>query len=83
MAEYLRIFVLFLLLAFTLQDDSAKPRKESATVDYNDLIGTFDDDLRNDLGNLALGAKSFQVRMQTSLAFCLQDVNSSYIRYDM
>ncbi|XP_068758556.1 VWFA and cache domain-containing protein 1-like [Montipora capricornis] len=60
MAEYLRIFVLFLFLTFTLQDDSAKPRKESATVDYNDLIGTFDDDLRNDLGNLAIGTKSFQ-----------------------
>ncbi|XP_015762898.1 PREDICTED: uncharacterized protein LOC107341938 [Acropora digitifera] len=31
-----------------------------ANSEYKELIGTFDDDLRNELGNLAIGTTSFQ-----------------------
>ena len=68
MVAYLRVVFLFLLVTLSLQDDPARlqhrvKRTKTASADYNDLLGTFDDDLKNDLGNLAIGTKSFQVRI--------------------
>ena len=65
MSAYLRVVVLCLLISFTFSEEEYEEEPEfeiSATSEYNELIGTFDDDLRNDLGNLAIGTKSFQVR---------------------
>lgn len=69
MAAYLSVFILFLLGTLSLQDDPGKAqhrveRIKTASADYKDLLGTFDDDLKNDLGNLAIGTKSFQVRIR-------------------
>lgn len=56
-----------LLVTLSLQEDPEKKqhrvkRRGTASTEYKDLLGTFDDDLKNDLGNLAIGTKSFQVR---------------------
>ena len=67
MVAHLRIIILFLLFTLSLQNvrENQHHRVERAntvSADYEDLLGTFDDDLKNDLGNLAIGTKSFQVR---------------------
>ena len=71
MSPYLKVLVLCLLVAFTFseeeyeeeEEDEEEPEIEvSANAEYKELIGTFDDDLRNELGNLAIGRTSFQVR---------------------
>ena len=77
MSPYLRVLVLCLLVAFTFSEEEYKEEYEeddeeedeeepeiemSANAEYKELIGTFDDDLRNELGNLAIGTTSFQVR---------------------
>ena len=64
MSAYLRVVVFCLLVSFTFSEEEyEEPEFEiSATSGYNELIGTFGHDLRNDLGNLAIGTKSFQVR---------------------
>ena len=67
MVSHLRIVILFLLFTLSLQNGSESQqhrgeRTNTVSADYEDLLGTFDDDLKNDLGNLAIGTKSFQVR---------------------
>ena len=66
MVAYLRIIILCLLFTLSLQNDPERQqhrvkRTNTASAEYEDLLGTFDDDLKNDLGNLAIGTKSFQV----------------------
>ena len=73
MSPYLKVLVLCLLVAFTFSEEEYEEEEEyedeeepeievSANEEYKELIGTFDDDLRNELGNLAIGTTSFQVR---------------------
>ena len=68
MVAHLRIVILFLLFTLSLQNGPESQqhlveRTNTASAEYEDLLGTFDDDLKNDLGNLAIGTKSFQVRV--------------------